>query len=112
MRQAIFEARHRPDWLRFEAWLDRHEKLRKRELAQPDADALPDAEVPQAYRHLCQHLALARDRQYSPDLVDNLNRLALRGHHLLYGARGRRGAHALAFVLAGFPALVRKERAP
>ncbi|HSD52832.1 MAG TPA: stage II sporulation protein M [Burkholderiales bacterium] len=111
MRQAIFEARHRPDWLRFEAWLDRHEKLRKRELARPAADALPDAEVPQAYRHLCQHLALARDRQYSPDLVDRLNRLALRGHHLLYGARGRRGAHALAFVLGGFPALVREERA-
>jgi uncharacterized membrane protein SpoIIM required for sporulation len=111
MRQAIFETRHRPDWLRFEAWLDRHEKLRKRDLAKAAADALPDAEVPQAYRHVCQHLALARDRQYSPDLVDRLNRLALRGHHLLYGARGSRGARALEFLFAGFPTLVREERA-
>src|SRR5512134_1724731 len=110
MRQAIFEARHQPDWVRFEAWLDRHEKLRKQERAQPAADALPDVEVPQAYRHVCQHLALARDRQYSPELVDRLNRLALRGHHLLYGARTRRGAaQGLEFLFGGFPRLVREE---
>jgi uncharacterized membrane protein SpoIIM required for sporulation len=111
MRQAIFEARHRTDWLRFEAWLDRHEKLRRRQQPQAGADALADAAVPQVYRHVCQHLALARDRQYSPDLVDRLNRLALRGHHLLYGARSSRGARALEFLFAGFPALVRTERA-
>jgi uncharacterized membrane protein SpoIIM required for sporulation len=110
LRQANFEARHRPDWLRFEAWLDRHERLSRRERAQAAADALPDVEVPQAYRHICQHLALARDREYSPDLVDRLNRLALRGHHMLYGARGRRGARALEFLAAGFPRLVREER--
>jgi uncharacterized membrane protein SpoIIM required for sporulation len=68
--------------------------------------------VPQAYRRICQHLALARDRQYSPELVDRLNRLALRGHHLLYGARARRGtARSLEFLVAGFPRLVRAERA-
>jgi len=111
MRQAVFETRHAPDWRRFEAWLDRHEKLARRATAQPAADALPDAEVPQAYRHVCQHLALARDREYSPDLVDRLNRLALRGHHLLYGARGSRGARAIEFLVAGFPRLVRAERA-
>jgi uncharacterized membrane protein SpoIIM required for sporulation len=110
MRQAIFESRYGADWARFETWLDRHEKLRKRERARLAPDALPDAEVPQAYRRVCQHLALAHDRQYSPDLVDRLNRLALRGHHLLYGARGGRGARALAFLLAGFPRLVREER--
>jgi len=111
MRQAVFETRHAADWRRFEAWLDRHEKLARREKAQPAADALPDAEVPRAYRHVCQHLALARDREYSPDLVDRLNRLALRGHHLLYGARGSRGARAIEFLVAGFPRLVRAERA-
>jgi uncharacterized membrane protein SpoIIM required for sporulation len=109
MRQAIFESRYGEDWVRFETWLDRYEKLRKRERAKPAPDALPDAEVPQAYRRVCQHLALAHDRQYSPDLVDRLNRLALRGHHLLYGARGSRGARALQFLLEGFPRLVRAE---
>ena len=111
MRQAVFETQHGPDWHRFEAWLDRHERLARRAAAQPEAGALPDAEVPRAYRRLCQHLALARDREYSPDLVDRLNRLALRGHHLLYGARGSRGARALEFLVAGFPRLVRAERA-
>jgi uncharacterized membrane protein SpoIIM required for sporulation len=110
VRQAIFEAQHGPEWRRLEDWLDRHEKLRRRESAKPDAAALPDADVPRAYRQVCQHLALARDREYSPDLVDQLNRLALRGHHLLYGARGSGGVRALEFVVAGFPRLVRAER--
>jgi uncharacterized membrane protein SpoIIM required for sporulation len=111
VRQAIFEARYGADWLRFEAWLDRDEKLRKRHAKPRAADALPDRELPQVYRRICQHLALARDRQYSPELVDRLNQLALRGHTLLYGARTRRGvAHGLAFLLADFPRLVRTER--
>ena len=114
MRQAVFEAHHVAGWQRFEAWLDRNDRLRRREpgaVAEP-VDALADAEVPQAYRRVCQHLALARDRQYSPELVDRLNQLALRGHHLLYGARASRGvARALEFLLAGFPRAVREERA-
>lgn len=112
MRQAVFEARYGADWERFEAWLDRDEKVRGRArgAAPGPAGALVDAEVPPAYRRVCQHLALARDRQYSPELVDRLNQLALRGHHLLYGARPRRGlARSLEFLLAGFPRLVREE---
>jgi uncharacterized membrane protein SpoIIM required for sporulation len=109
VRQAVFEARHGADWERFEAWLDRDEK-RPRRAAPTPADALPDSEIPPAYRRVCQHLALARDREYSPELVDRLNQLALRGHHLLYGARPRRGlARGLEFLLAGFPRLVRAE---
>jgi uncharacterized membrane protein SpoIIM required for sporulation len=113
MRQAVFEARYGADWIRFEQWLDADERRRKRvgEPAPEPAGALADVDVPQAYRRVCQHLALARDRQYSPELVDRLNRLALRGHHLLYGARPRRGAaRGLEFLLAGFPRLVRAER--
>jgi uncharacterized membrane protein SpoIIM required for sporulation len=109
VRQAAFEARHANDWSRFEAWLDRHDRRRKGPPAEAAGDVLPDAAVPQTYRRVCQHLALARDRQYSPDLVDRLNRLALRGHHLLYGARGSRAAGAVEFLLGGFPRLVRAE---
>jgi uncharacterized membrane protein SpoIIM required for sporulation len=112
MRQAVFEARYGADWENLEAWLDRHERERKRDARHARAaNELDDVEVPQAYRRVCQHLALARDRQYSPELVDRLNQLALRGHHLLYGARPRRGAvRVLEFFLAGFPRLVREER--
>ncbi len=102
MKQVDFERQHGADWERFERWLD----------ANRAGDALPDLLVPQAYRRLCQHLALARDREYSPELVDRLNALALRGHHLLYGARAPRGtARSLEFLVAGFPRLVRGEAA-
>lgn len=107
MKQALFEERHAHLWDAFAAWLDARERLRR---GKPAArDPLVDEDVPMVYRRLCQHLALARDRQYSPDLVDRLNQLALRGHHLLYGARGHRAAHALEFLLGGFPRLVRAE---
>jgi uncharacterized membrane protein SpoIIM required for sporulation len=96
MRQAPFEAAHAREWDAFEAFLEK----------KPAFDA---AEMPQRYRRLCQSLALAADRQYSPALVDRLNRLALRGHHLLYENRRRETQRVLEFLAAGFPALVRRE---
>ena len=96
MRQTPFEAAHSRDWDEFEAFLEK----------KPAFDA---AEMPQRYRRICQSLALAADRQYSPALVDRLNRLALRGHHALYENRRRETQRVLEFVAAGFPALVRRE---
>ena len=55
-------------------------------------------------------MALARDRQYSADIVERLNQLALRGHNLLYGARDDRRNQILTFVAGGFARLVRAER--
>jgi uncharacterized membrane protein SpoIIM required for sporulation len=96
MRQTPFEAAHAREWREFEAFLE----------SKPAFDA---AEMPQRYRRLCQSLALAADRHYSPALVDRLNRLALRGHHALYENRRRESQRVLEFVAAGFPALVRRE---
>jgi uncharacterized membrane protein SpoIIM required for sporulation len=96
MRQTPFEAAHTREWDEFEAFLEK----------KPAFDA---AEMPQRYRRICQSLALAADRQYSPALVDRLNRLALRGHHALYENRRRETQRVLEFVAAGFPALVRRE---
>ena len=62
-----------------------------------------------AFRRICQCLAIASDRGYSPDLVDRLNRLALRGHHMLYQYRQRQTQRIADFFLATFPALVREE---
>jgi hypothetical protein len=109
MGQATFEARHAAEWQAFESWLDARARLRRARRGTTPVAALPDDEMPAAYRALCQHLALARDRQYSPDLVDRLNQLVLRGHHALYGARGSSGAAAIDFLLRGFPRLVRAE---
>lgn len=123
MRQADFEAAHARSWNAFEAWLLaralRGRKARKaRKVAIPvappadDVDpalVLADADMPQAFRQLCAQLALARDRQYSPELVDRLNALVLKGHHALYGARTRALGGVRAFLDGGFARTVRAE---
>jgi uncharacterized membrane protein SpoIIM required for sporulation len=98
MKQAPFEAAHAHEWQQFEDFLEK-----------PKSTAFPPEEMPARYRRLCQSLALAADRQYSPALVDRLNQLALRGHHALYQNRRRQTQRVVEFMLAGFPALVREE---
>lgn len=96
MKQTPFEAAHGEEWELFEQYLD-------------NKKSFDPAEMPERYRRLCQSLALAADRHYSPTLVDRLNRLALRGHHALYQNRRRQTQRVVEFLLAGFPALVRAE---
>ena len=96
MKQAPFELAHAREWSEFEAFLDKK-------------SAFDPAEMPARFRRLCQHLALAAERRYSADLVDRLNRLALRGHHAMYANRRRESQQVLGFLLAGFPRLVRQE---
>lgn len=98
MRQAAFEAAHAAEWQAFERFLDGEKSA-----------AFPPQEMPARYRRVCQALALATDRQYSPELVDRLNRLALRGHGVLYRNRRRESQQVLGFLLGGFAALVRRE---
>lgn len=98
MRQAAFEAAHAAQWRAFERFLDGEKPA-----------PFERQEMPARYRRVCQTLALAADRQYSPELVDRLNRLALRGHGLLYRNRRRESQQVVAFLLGGFPALVRRE---
>jgi uncharacterized membrane protein SpoIIM required for sporulation len=98
MKQAPFEAAHAQEWQQFEEFLEKRKPA-----------AFPPEEMPARYRRLCQSLALASDRQYSPALVDRLNELALRGHHALYENRRRQTQRVFEFMLAGFPALVREE---
>lgn len=98
MKQHQFEEAHAKEWQEFEAFLEN-----------PGKSPFPAEEMPPRYRRICQGLALATDRQYSPELVDRLNQLALRGHHALYRNRRRESQRVLEFLLAGFPALVRAE---
>ena len=96
MKQAPFEAAHAQEWNEFEAFLEQKKSF-------------DPAEMPARFRRVCQSLALAAERRYSADLVDRLNRLALRGHHALYANRRRESQQVLEFMLAGFPRLVRQE---
>lgn len=96
MKQAPFETAHAQEWNEFEAFLEQKKSF-------------DPAEMPARFRRICQSLALAAERRYSADLVDRLNRLALRGHHALYANRRRESQQVLEFMLAGFPRLVRQE---
>ena len=112
MNQSLFETRHRTEWQEFERWL----KILGGSGSGGSGSSgvtLSRAEVarqwPHRYRALAHHLALARDRAYSPELVDYLNQLALRGHQTLYGARSNAFNAIAGFIGTGFPQLVRKE---
>jgi len=110
MKQQEFEARYAQRWDAFSEWLVKSQALRTRKTApQAQQAALDAAEVPARYREICQHLALARDRQYSAELIERLSRLALAGHQRLYGAHGRAVDRVRDFILAGFPAAVRRQ---
>lgn len=99
MNQHTFQARHEAQWLEFERWLDCMTASRKApQIAAPFAE---DAAAGR-YRTLCQHLALARDRQYSPALVERLHRLVVRGHQFMYGAHPQAGPAVIRFFTRDF----------
>src|SRR5215471_8351776 len=106
MKQQAFEAHYEVRWNEFADWLKRSGDRRAKGGGKPALEAM---DVPARYRELCQHLALARDRQYSADLIERLSRLALAGHQLLYGARGRGLDRLRNFLRADFPRAVRRE---
>jgi uncharacterized membrane protein SpoIIM required for sporulation len=112
MRQQDFESRYAARWEEFSDWLIKSQAPRSRRVALPTPltqSALHPVDVPARYRELCQHLALARDRQYSAELIERLSRLALAGHQRLYGAHGRAATRVRGFILGGFPAAVRRQ---
>ena len=102
MKQEQFEALYNARWKAFSDWL-KHSKSKRQPLP------FPASELPQRYRVLCQDLALARDRQYSADLVRQLNQLVLAGHQLLYGSKNNDKNKILDFIFGGFAELVRSE---
>jgi len=110
MKQETFIARHEREWERLEAWLKLKVPRKK------DTDAGVDArrplraeEFPHAYRRVCQQLALARTRAYSPQLLDRLQVLVQAGHERFYRTRRPEWRVVQRFVASGFPSLVRRE---
>jgi len=103
MSQEIFEKKHQQDWDRFEHWITstRSRRVENKEVI---------SEIPHLYRQICHHLAMAKQRMYSPHLVSKLNRLVLNGHATIYKARAGVLSNIARFVLIDFPSAVRKER--
>jgi uncharacterized membrane protein SpoIIM required for sporulation len=110
MRQEQFVARHQREWQLFEHWLETRGNTRQA-LAERNTGDVGDDEIPARYRRLCQQLALARKRGYSPVVTKRLQALMQRGHNLLYRTPAPRWQRAVEFLLADFPRLVRSEAA-
>ncbi|GAA5068090.1 stage II sporulation protein M [Lysobacter panacisoli] len=111
MKQELFVQRHQPEWNAFEQWLDeRGASAREARKSRRGWHGLADADMPARYRRLCQQLALARRRGYSPVVTERLQDLMQRGHGLLYRTPAPRWRRAVEFLVAGFPRLVRAER--
>lgn len=97
IKQERFEAGHQSLWTRIEQAL----------AAGPAADGA--AEFPALYRQLCQSLALARQRGYSPALTGYLEKLVLDGHRRLYGTQSERPMSLVRLLTTTFPQRVRAE---
>jgi len=100
MRQERFERAHREEWDAFAAMLAPGHGA-------PGADRLP-----QTYRRVCRHLALARDRCYTAGLVQRLNGLVLAGHQTLYGSTLGLGPQWARFLAGGLARSVRARFKP
>lgn len=101
MKQHTFEQSHQQQWNTLERWLDK--------IAQQESIGQEITQLPQLYRQVCQHLALARDRHYTPHLIARLNRLVLRGHQCLYQTPIRLFSQIINFIRRYFPQQVRQE---
>lgn len=111
MRQELFVQRHQAEWVALEQWLDaRADSPRKARAHRREWHGLRDHEMPERYRRLCQQLALARRRGYSPVVTNRLQQLMQRGHAVLYRTPAPRWRRAVEFLLAEFPRLVRAEK--
>lgn len=100
MSQQRFQERHQKAWQETAELLD----VLDRGTLVTGGDRFPER-----YRELCQDLALARHRRFGAELIEGLNRLALRGHSHLYKRRLNLRQQATEFVVSGFPKLVRAE---
>jgi uncharacterized membrane protein SpoIIM required for sporulation len=101
MKQEQFVARHQAEWTAFEQWL--HVRGERK------VQSLDDQDMPQRYRRICQQLALARKRGYSPVVTARLQQLMQQGHNVLYRPPPPRWRRIGEFLLAEFPRLVRSE---
>lgn len=60
------------------------------------------------YRQICQHYALACQRNYSPVLTEQLHERVMLGHRLIYRNKTSYGGRFINFVLDTFPNAVRR----
>jgi uncharacterized membrane protein SpoIIM required for sporulation len=109
MKENQFINLRQSDWDAWDDWLNtasNKSAAAKADITVKSTKLTVDA-LPGAFRHLCQDLSLARDRNYSSALVYALHDRVLMAHQRIYGARGRLAW--IEFLVIGLPQLVRDE---
>ncbi|WP_444996789.1 stage II sporulation protein M [Aliikangiella sp. IMCC44359] len=105
MRQEEFEQRYQEQWKTFENQISIAEsiKLKKSEYTEELNNFSKN------YRQVCYCLALARERQYSPYLVSQLEAMVFRGHQIFYRKKVGIFRRIYQFILFGLPVAVREQ---
>ncbi len=98
MKQHEFEAQHQALWQRIEAALEKP--------SQGDNSKL----LAEQYLHLCQQLAIAKERMYDGALLARLNKLALELYRELYRYRSETRLNFYAFYKRDFPLAIYRHR--
>lgn len=104
MKQQDFERRYQAQWDRLQTLAKQVTKVFPKPLSTEEAE-----EFITLYRQTCNHLALARQRQYSRFLTEHLNQLSLLGHQCLYRQRIGFWSKLGRLFLYEFPQLIRQE---
>ncbi|MBN1798123.1 MAG: stage II sporulation protein M [Spirochaetales bacterium] len=99
MKQDTFKRQREKQWQSFEELLA---QLSKRKHVKAK-------EFPLLYRRICHDLNIARAQNFNSQLIERLNKLAVRGHQLLYKPAKFTFKELAQFIIWGFPHAVRKE---
>jgi len=104
MKQQQFIQQHQATWQSIEAILRHLRSASKNPL--PDGVDLHD--FPVLYRQLCHHFAIARQRHYSPYLIDRLHQLVIACHNYFYASKSVSLQQIFELFLLRFPRLLRQ----
>lgn len=95
MKQQDFEEKHINFWRQLDKVIgDRKEK--------------PNRDFPALYRKACQHLAVAKSRRYTNNLIDRLNNIVAESHHILYANKSISEQRWLLFLSFDFPNAIKR----
>lgn len=99
MKQQRFEELHQDSWQKLNSLLVSKQSKTPKDLL----DLKGRYQFIQLYRMVCQHYAIAKQRNYSPQLIRKLNALVLQGHHDLYKRKGHVLSSVYEFYRYTFP---------
>ncbi len=104
MKQIQFENKYNASWENFSYLINDLEKSKKNQ----KTNLLERYDFPRQYREVCNQLAIAKQRHYSPILIERLHSLVLRGHEQIYRNKTFWLWRVIEFLSSSFPNLIRK----